>query len=97
MTPAQGAVMIQMIPWGWQLPDGTVDRECMFSHQAEAVGARYFHWLNTDRLKSLQPMCAKFMPVPEVFSVLQVILSWSAGLTLPRRVMPVETDICCMI
>jgi len=55
---AQGAVMIQMFPWGWQLPDGWIDRECMFSHQAEAVGARYFHWLSTDRLKGLRPMCA---------------------------------------
>ncbi len=51
--------MIQMFPWGWQLPDGTIDRECMFSHQAGAVGALYFHWLNTDRLKGLQPMCAE--------------------------------------
>ena len=50
--------MIQMFPWGWQLPDGWIDRECMFSHQAEAVGARYFHWVSTDRLKGLRPMCA---------------------------------------
>ncbi len=52
--------MIQMFPWGWeqQQPAGWVDRECMFSHQAEAVSAWYFNWVNRDRLKGLQPMCA---------------------------------------
>ena len=55
---SQGSVMIQMIPWGWQLPNGWIDRECLFSHQAEAVSAWYFNWVNTDRLKGLQPMCA---------------------------------------
>ena len=58
LCTAQGAVMVQMFPWGWQLPGDRVDRECMFSHQAEAVGARYFRWLSTDRLKGLKPMCA---------------------------------------
>ncbi len=55
---SQGSVMIQMIPWGWVLPNGWIDRECLFSHQAEAVSAWYFNWVNTDRLKGLQPMCA---------------------------------------
>ena len=57
---AQGSVMIQMFPWGWeqQQPAGWIDRECMFSHQAEAVSAWYFNWVNRDRLKGLQPMCA---------------------------------------
>ena len=50
--------MIQMFPWGWQEPGGWIERECMFSHQAEAVSAWYFNWVNTDRLKGLQPMCA---------------------------------------
>ncbi len=50
--------MIQMIPWGWVLPNGWIDRECLFQHQAEAVSAWYFNWVNTDRLKGLQPMCA---------------------------------------
>ena len=54
--------MIQMIPWGWQLPNGWIDRECLFSHQAEAVSAWYFNWVNTDRLKGLQPMCAPAPP-----------------------------------
>ena len=52
--------MIQMFPWGWSKPaTGWIDRECMFSHQAEAVNAWYFNWVNTDRLKGLQPMCAR--------------------------------------
>ncbi len=49
--------MIQMFPWGWQTGSSWIERECMFSHQAEAVSAWYFNWVNTDRLKGLQPMC----------------------------------------
>ena len=55
--------MVQMFPWGWeqQQPAGWIDRECMFSHQAEAVSAWYFNWVNRDRLKGLQPMCAAWL------------------------------------
>ena len=59
--------MIQMFPWGWeqQQPAGWIDRECMFSHQAEAVSAWYFNWVNRDRLNGLQPMCAsQFSAMP---------------------------------
>ena len=59
--------MIQMFPWGWEQSHrpGWIDRECMFSHQAEAVSAWYFNWVNRDRLKGLQPMCASlFSAVP---------------------------------
>ena len=55
--------MVQMFPWGWQRESGWIERECMFSHQAEAVSAWYFNWVNTDRLKGLQPMCGPSLSV----------------------------------
>jgi len=44
----QGATVLQLFPYGWDLPDGSVIREQVYSGMAEAVDATYVRWVNTD-------------------------------------------------
>ena len=38
--------MIQLFPYGWKLPDGSVVREQVYSGMAEAANATYLRWIN---------------------------------------------------
>ena len=44
----QGATVLQLFPYGWKLPDGSVAREQVYSGMAEALHAEYVRWINTD-------------------------------------------------
>ena len=44
----QGATVLQLFPYGWDLPDGSVLRERVYSGMAEAVNATYVRWVNLD-------------------------------------------------
>ena len=39
---------MQMFPYGWQLPDGTVMREAEYAGMAAAANASYWRWVNPD-------------------------------------------------
>ena len=56
-APAQGAVVVQMFPWGWHHPDGTVEREGLYRGAAQAVSARYFRWLSPSPADGLLQRC----------------------------------------
>ena len=40
--------MLQLFPYGWDLPDSSVIREQVYSGMAEAINATYFRWVNPD-------------------------------------------------
>ena len=42
----QDTTVIQMFPYGWQLPDGSIMREAFYSGMAEAANATYYRWMN---------------------------------------------------
>ena len=42
----QDTTVIQMFPYGWQLPDGSIMREAFYAGMAEAANATYFRWMN---------------------------------------------------
>jgi len=44
----QGATVLQLFPYSWDLPDGSVIREQVYSGMAEAVNATYWRWVNPD-------------------------------------------------
>ena len=44
----QGATVLQLFPYGWKLPDGSVAREQVYSGMAEALNATYVRWINRD-------------------------------------------------
>ena len=37
---------MQMLPYGWQLPDGSIMRETEYKGMARAANASYFRWMN---------------------------------------------------
>ena len=42
----QDATVVQLIPYGWQLPDGTAMREAVYAGIAHAANASYYRWEN---------------------------------------------------
>ena len=44
----QAATVVQLFPYGWKLPDGSVAREMLYSGMAEALNATYFRWISGD-------------------------------------------------
>ena len=42
----QGSVALQLFPYGWDLPDGTIMREREYRWIVDAANASYFHWVN---------------------------------------------------
>lgn len=42
----QEATILQMFPYGWVLPDGTVLRERVYAGMVHARNASYFNWVN---------------------------------------------------
>ena len=40
--------MVQLFPYGWDLADGSVIRERVYSGIADAVNASYHRWVNMD-------------------------------------------------
>ncbi len=39
---------MQLFPYGFDLPDGSIIRERVYSGIADAVHARYYSWVNQD-------------------------------------------------
>jgi hypothetical protein len=48
---AQDAMVLQLFPYGWQLPDGSVMRE--------ATNASYWRWINRDAQNAFLRKCAR--------------------------------------
>ena len=44
--PVQNTTVVQMLPYGWQLPDGSIMRETEYEGMARAANASYFRWMN---------------------------------------------------
>ena len=54
----QGATVLQLFPYGWGLPDGSVVREQVYRGMAEAANATYLRWINPDVGNSHFRKCA---------------------------------------
>ena len=48
-----------MFPYGWDLPDGTVLREQVYSGMVLANNASYFNWINPYADKAYFRKCAR--------------------------------------
>ena len=46
VPPAQDTTVVQLIPYGWELPDGYVLREADYKGMAKAANSSYFRWIN---------------------------------------------------
>ena len=42
----QDTTEIQLFPYGWQLPDGSIMREAFYRGMAVATNASYYRWMN---------------------------------------------------
>ncbi len=49
---------MQMFPYGWQLPDGSLMREGLFSGMVAAANASYWRWGNPDVQNAYLRQCA---------------------------------------
>ena len=43
---AQDTTVVQLFPYGWQLPDGSIMREAYFRGMTDATNAPYYRWMN---------------------------------------------------
>jgi hypothetical protein len=56
---AQDAMVLQLFPYGWQLPDGSVMREAEYAGMAAATNASYWRWINRDAQNAFLRKCAR--------------------------------------
>jgi hypothetical protein len=56
----QDTAVVQMFPYGWQLPDGTVLREAEYAGMAIATNAGYWRWINPDAQHAFLRQCARW-------------------------------------
>ena len=49
--------MVQLFPYGWQLPDGSVLREAEYAGMAAAANASYWSWVNPDAQNAFFRKC----------------------------------------
>ena len=54
----QGATVVQLFPYGFGLPDGSVIRERVYSGIADAVHVRYYRWVNQDAFNAHFRRCS---------------------------------------
>ena len=48
---------MQMFPYGWQLPDGSVLRESVYAGMVAAANASYLHWVSPDERNAFLRKC----------------------------------------
>lgn len=58
----QGATVIQLLPYGWELPDGSGVREQVYKGMADAANATYVRWINPDAANAHFRECAHLTP-----------------------------------
>ncbi len=55
----QDATLVQLSPYGWDLPDGSVCRETLYSGIAVALNATYFRWVSHDVQNAFLRECGR--------------------------------------
>ena len=57
-APVQDTTVVQLIPYGWEQPDGSVIREPEYAGMAAAANASYWLWVNPDEQNAFLHRCS---------------------------------------